>query len=646
MMMMMKTLCYYVLLSLLAFLVHSSNAKLQLPTFIASHMVLQREPQQARVWGWAAASAKVTLTVYDSDKNTLEVVSTIADPQSGAWEIDIPPQPPRTGVMLQFLAVVFGETNIRILKDVAFGDVFLCSGQSNMEMSIAGVFNASDEIQDSMHYPHLRLASVNHSVAHSVQSDAGSKTTDYVWARSSPKAMDAAQPFSWFSASCYFFGRDLYQHHYNGSVPIGLVSSSYGGTRVECWSSPTAMQDETCGGITTTVHAGADVSSGNMNSGATTAVSTTTTTTTTTTLANNEKKVASSSSSLPYFLRASSSRRDKPNNNLAPVLPEEDERRLSQDHHNLETVPPLFLGGGDGDNHCNLEDGAQDSQLWNGMIHPFLHMRFVGALWYQGEANALGAANYACRFPAMISDWRKQFLEHDTPFVYVQLAAFDDSADYSKIRAAQDAALALPKVGVAHAIDLGDPSSPCGAIHSRRKQEVGRRLSLAMRAMMLQSNETEGSSNNNNNNNNNTKYWSGPVLLSPVQIVNHTVAILTFDSQTTDGMHLHGTGGCTECCDGIASPFETMDSNGNWSLASVVHIQEDTVTIQASNNEILGVHLHWENFPQCALYNGQGGPDDHSGLPAPPAEWCAYPTPGEGPWTGRACGTTPADHTE
>ena len=77
----------------------------------------------------------------------------------------------------------------------------------------------------------------------------------------------------------------------------------------------------------------------------------------------------------------------------------------------------------------------------------------------------------------MIADWRAKFGLPDLSFFYVQLAGYHD--DYSRIRAAQDAALRLPLVGRALAIDLSDPSSPEGSIHPRRKQEVHCRPTVA-----------------------------------------------------------------------------------------------------------------------------------------------------------------------
>ena len=97
-----------------------------------------------------------------------------------------------------------------------------------------------------------------------------------------------------------------------------------------------------------------------------------------------------------------------------------------------------------------------------------------------GEANAGDPSSYACRFPAMIADWRMKFKLPELSFLFVQLAAELCCGDYSIIRQAQLAALKLPRTGFATAIDLGDPTGPFGDIHPRRKQEVGRRLSLVM----------------------------------------------------------------------------------------------------------------------------------------------------------------------
>ena len=159
--------------------------------------------------------------------------------------IELPPQPAGVGH-----TIVISEAggNSTTLEDIAFGDVYLCSGQSNMEFSVNAAFNASAEIAASANFPHLRLATVEKTVADTPQTDVASKA-NYTWARSSPSAFVpyGGKTFTWPSAACYFFGRDLYKA-LGGKVPIGLVASDWGGQRVECFSSADALADKTCGG--------------------------------------------------------------------------------------------------------------------------------------------------------------------------------------------------------------------------------------------------------------------------------------------------------------------------------------------------------------------------------------------------------------
>lgn len=116
-----------------------------------------------------------------------------------------------------------------------------------MEFSVNDVFNASLEIEDSINYTNLRLATPAKEVADSPQQDIKSKA-NYVWSKSNPNAFQPVNgsKFSWFSATCYFFGRDLYKKL--ETVPIGLVASDWGGQKVEAFSSPDALHDKTCGG--------------------------------------------------------------------------------------------------------------------------------------------------------------------------------------------------------------------------------------------------------------------------------------------------------------------------------------------------------------------------------------------------------------
>jgi sialate O-acetylesterase len=266
--------------------------------------------------------------------------------------------------------------------------------------------------------------------------------------------------------------------------------------------------------------------------------------------------------------------------------------------------------------------GPNATQLWNAMIHPLLNMRFVGTLWYQGEANAGDPASYACRFPAMIADWRKKFNLPDLSFFFVQLAAYP-TQDYSLIRAAQLDATQLPKVGFATAVDLGDPSSPSGAVHPRRKQEVGRRLSLAVRS--LQYAERGG------------LIYSGPKLAG-VQLGQDengfSTVSLSFEPGTADRLHVFDAPECVLCC--MELPFHILDESGKWNRVEHGFVVGPEMHLASNTTSIYGIRYAWERYPQCNLYNGRGGPDDHQGIAAAPFEWCAYPS-GSPPWSGKAC---------
>jgi len=303
--------------------------------------------------------------------------------------------------------------------------------------------------------------------------------------------------------------------------------------------------------------------------------------------------------------------------------------------------------------------GVDPSQLWNALIHPFLPMRLTGVIWYQGEANGNDPVSYSCRFPAMISDWRKKFNLPFLSFFYVELAGLDNKENFVLLRAAQAAALQLPKVGMATAIDLNDPASPQGAIHPRRKQEVGRRLSLAVRA--IQYRERNGLTylgpklqsvqflNGNSYNSDTTLTATIPGCKDETTIIH-----LGFVPGTDDGLHIQDAPNCQNdkkknCCV-HSSPFRILNSEGNWLSPPTTKpfvIENEGVFIPINTTtRVLGIRYAWEGQPGCILYNGKGGADDHSGIAAAPFEWCAYPSSTKGTWTGQRCQLIPTTTTD
>ena len=252
------------------------------------------------------------------------------------------------------------------------------------------------------------------------------------------------------------------------------------------------------------------------------------------------------------------------------------------------------------------------TQLWNAMIYPLLNMRFTGVR-YQGEANAGDPSGYACRFPAMIADWRVKFNLPDLSFFYVQLAF---KQDFSLIRAAQGVALQLPQVGLAVAIDLGDPTR-CVA---RSTRDASRR--------------SAGGSPSRH------RLYSTGWLMSCIRVPFlwsrrlTRRAVLGFVPGTATNLNLNGTGACTSCCDDSA--FSVMFVDGSWAKAPASIVSGNEVLLNAGK-PILGIRLDWEGYPQCALYNGVGGPDSHTAIAASPFQWCPYGTvDGQPDWTRRA----------
>lgn len=223
-------------------------------------------------------------------------------------------------------------------------------------------------------------------------------------------------------------------------------------------------------------------------------------------------------------------------------------------------------------------------------------MRFNGALWYQGEANAGDPASYCCRFPAMVADWRKK-MDLPLPFFFVQLAPPNSAlgTGYALIRQAQMCALKLPQTGYAIALDLGDPTSHAGSIHPRRKQEVGRRLMLAVNDVVYGRGATQQT--------------YGPVF-SSASVAGGVVEI-QYQRGTANGLHLAPCAACETvnsklCCG--ESPFELSTDGVTWSRANFA-IAGETVKIAVKPGEdVKHVRYAWESMPQCSLYAGQGAP--------------------------------------
>ncbi len=178
------------------------------------HLILQRDIA-APVWGWTTPGATVTVEVAGKKAEAT------AD-AGGKWLAKLGPLPAGGPYTL----TVTGPQTVT-LQDVLVGDVWICSGQSNMQMSVGGVNNAKDEIAQA-DFPQIRLYTVPDRPAETPQ-----ELISGAWSVCTPQTIPG------FSAVGYFFGREI---HRAEKVPIGLINSSWGGTICEAWASAAALK--------------------------------------------------------------------------------------------------------------------------------------------------------------------------------------------------------------------------------------------------------------------------------------------------------------------------------------------------------------------------------------------------------------------
>jgi len=188
----------------------SSRADVTVPSLLADHMVVQRG-LPVHVWGMAAQHEAVSVTFRGETKT-----GTADD--AGRWSVSLSPGEAGGPFELSIKA-----TNTIVLHDILVGDVWVASGQSNMEFPMTGLVNAQTEIAAAQN-PKIRLFLVKHKPADYPLENVESKG----WAACTPEtAADS-------SAVAYFFARSLQQKL---GVPIGLIESFWGGTAAESWTS-------------------------------------------------------------------------------------------------------------------------------------------------------------------------------------------------------------------------------------------------------------------------------------------------------------------------------------------------------------------------------------------------------------------------
>jgi sialate O-acetylesterase len=195
----------------------ASLADVKLPSVLGSHMVLQRGVE-CPIWGWADAGEAVTVSFAGQNATTTAG-------KDGKWQVNLKAL---TASAKGRSLTVKGKNTVK-LADVLVGEVWLCSGQSNMEWTVDRANNPKEEIANGNH-PRLRHIKIPHRPSRNPESDVPSTG----WQVTTPAVVAK------FTAVGYFFGRHLMNEL---DVPIGLIGSNWGGTRIEPWTPPVGFKE-------------------------------------------------------------------------------------------------------------------------------------------------------------------------------------------------------------------------------------------------------------------------------------------------------------------------------------------------------------------------------------------------------------------
>ncbi len=528
-------LCCLLLISQSAF------CKVRLPRLVSNGMVLQRD-SGVKIWGWADAGEKITVKFNGKTYKTTAGTD-------GKWKVKLS----KTKAGGPYTMEIDASNHMR-LKNILVGDVWVCSGQSNMVLPMSRV---------SPLYGDVIAAAKNDSIRQflvSMEYDFKSPQQDLKsgrWVSANPETVLN------FTATGYFFAKALYEKY---RVPIGLVNASIGGAPAGAWLSEEALKEfpehlETAIKFKDDDYIDKVRAKDKNNSDSWYRLI-------------NERDEGLAAGGKKWFnpgydasewptmqvpgywadgelgpvngvvwfrkdIDLPGSMDDKPGKLLMGTIVDSDKiyingKLVGQTSYQYPPrrydVPPNLLkkgkntivarvvntsgrGGFVKNKPYQLSADGQTIDLkgrwqyklgatmdplppttfiqykplglYNGMIAPLLNYTIKGVIWYQGESNTGRGLEYRKLFPALITDWRQKWSQGKFPFLYVQLANFMAAKDqpsesgWAELRDAQLKTLAVPKTGMAVAIDIGVWND----IHPLNKKDVGQRLALAARKL-------------------------------------------------------------------------------------------------------------------------------------------------------------------
>jgi sialate O-acetylesterase len=358
-------------------------AKIELPAIISPYMVLQQNTT-IKLWGKSTLSANVVINCSWEDEN-----HTVTCRNDGKWDVCI--KTPSAGGPYK-ITISDAEDKTEI-NHVLIGEVWFCSGQSNMEFPMGtsdaywhtGVINYETEIKQA-NYPYIRLFTVKKQTA-----EKPVDTCRGAWVECTPESVSP------FSAVAYYFGRMLYQQL---KVPIGLINSSWGGTPAESWTRREILENDT----------------------------------TYKCIFENYQRLldAYPEGYKKYKEELEKWRKGVEEGTITGMDAKRPPREpIGPGHHKTPSV------------------------LYNGMVAPIIPYSIRGVIWYQGESNANNPSLYAKLFPDMIKNWRDDWKQGDFPFYFVQISAHNNQNPY--IREAQMKTMkSVPNTGMVVTLDVGD----------------------------------------------------------------------------------------------------------------------------------------------------------------------------------------------
>jgi len=468
----------HVAVVILALLSFTAQATIRLPKILSNDMVIQRN-KPITLWGWADANEKITVQFRQQSKS-------VKANAAGKWLVTLSPE--AAGGPFE---MTFKGKNTLTLTNVLVGEVWVCSGQSNMEWPLSQANDAEKEI-NAANYPQIRQFLVQKAVSSKPEED----VKEGSWKSCSPETAGE------FTAVGYFFARELYKQL---NIPVGLVNTSWGGTHSETWTSREAFEQsaEFKSMITSMPQLDLQALAKQRNDA----------------LIKKLKGINITLPSSGVEQWKSPSYNDSQWNTMTlPGLWEQqkledldgvlwfrksvtlsaadagkeatlelamiddidntyvngkevgstarynDKRKYSipagvlKEGTNVIAVRVTDTGGGGGiygdakemklttgnaaiplagDWRYNIENVSEGTVsvgpnsyptlLYNAMLYPLTHFAIEGVIWYQGESNAGRAYQYRTAFPLMIQDWRRQWKQGDFPFYFVQLASFNSA---------------------------------------------------------------------------------------------------------------------------------------------------------------------------------------------------------------------------